>query len=660
MISQGVLFFMQKILFTFFLLLFITNLRAQKSDTNQKEKSIFNLLESYKASKDSSTIKKALSLAYETKNDSIIRETNIVYGIESYRKNDLKNLQKSNINLLKHFLKSKDSLSLAKHFHYKALLFRKKYITDSCFYYYHKSKNISILLKDSLAAGRRLLSMARVQYGERDYLGSEITSIEALSYLEPIKANRYISHCYNNLGVILSNTGKYEKARLNYQKAFNFGYEKRELKLLSTFINYHLNTAVTYQKSTAYKSSNEIYFKILVDSIKIKRPSSYYNILEGISYNNFKLGKNKAALDGFLQVLNYRKSINDSRGLSVTHSVLAEFYLNQKNYNVAKRYALKGLKGAKETNFTKRILENYQYLSRIEKGEKGKEYLRKYISLNDSLLTNERNLKDQFAKVRYETEKKNIENKTLKTENDKKQLQIEKEQQQKLIGWLLAGASLLFIAFSFVIVSNRRKKIEYQSKLKQVEVREKERQQIAKSLHDEVAGDIRMLHKKLIQNNLVEESKELDKVKENVRTLSHQLSSVSFDEVSFKNQIINLVSDYFDADFFIKVKEINTVQWKEVNNSIKRTLFLCIRESIQNIDKYAAAKNVILSFNETKKSVFLMINDDGKGFDIDKKKKGIGLKNMKERVEEINGVFSIKSALEKGTTIEIQIPKNGK
>ena len=55
-----------------------------------------------------------------------------------------------------------------------------------------------------------------------------------------------------------------------------------------------------------------------------------------------------------------------------------------------------------------------------------------------------------------------------------------------------------------------------------------------------------------------------------------------------------------------------------------------------------------------------MINDDGKGFNIDKKKKGIGLKNMKERVEEINGVFSIKSELEKGTTIEIQIPKNGK
>jgi signal transduction histidine kinase len=195
--------------------------------------------------------------------------------------------------------------------------------------------------------------------------------------------------------------------------------------------------------------------------------------------------------------------------------------------------------------------------------------------------------------------------------------------------------------------------------MKQIEVREKERQKIAKSLHDEVAGDIRMLHLRLEKKNQTEEVNSLDIIKENVRNLSHQLSSESFDEVVFRDQIISLVSDFFEIGFRVKVKEIDTINWQEINNAIKRSLFLSVRESIQNAKKYADASEVILNFNSTKKTIILVISDNGKGFNIADKKNGIGLKNMKERIEEINGVFSIESEIEKGTTIKIEIPKNG-
>ncbi|WP_146106941.1 tetratricopeptide repeat-containing sensor histidine kinase [Polaribacter porphyrae] len=644
---------MKKIIF---ILLFIIN----QSFSFGQDDSIPNLLKAYKQTKDSTLIQKALRIANKKKNDSLIREVNIVYGIESYRKNDLKNLKKSEINLLRNYKRFYDSLSLAKYYHYKALNFRKRYVTDSCFYYYHKSKNISILLKDSLAVGRRLLSMARIQEREKDYLGSEITSIKALRYLEPIKPNRYVSYCYNNLGLILSKMGRYNNARQNYLKSYKIGYLNNDLKLLNVYIDYHNNTASTYQLEKFYEKSNEYYLKIIKDSIKKKSPTRFYNGIENIAYNNFKIGKYNEALKGFLKTYNYRKSINDTRRLTTSYSILAEYYLSQKNYKKAKNYALMGVRTAKKTNYTKRILENYNYLSKIEKGEKGKSYLRKIIKLNDSILTSERNLKDQFAKIIYETEKKELENNSLKAENEKKELQLEKEQQQKVIGWLVASGFLLILAFGYVIVTNRRKKLLFESKLKQVEAREKERQQIAKSLHDEVAGDIRVLHKKLAQNNLIEESKELDRVKENVRNLSHQLSSVSFDEVSFKDQIVNLMSDYFDANFSIKVHGINTVNWATINKSIKRTLFLSIRESIQNAEKYANAKIVILDFTETKKEIILKIKDDGIGFDLKKQKSGIGLKNMKERIEDISGIFMIESEENKGTTLIIRIPKNGK
>jgi signal transduction histidine kinase len=169
-----------------------------------------------------------------------------------------------------------------------------------------------------------------------------------------------------------------------------------------------------------------------------------------------------------------------------------------------------------------------------------------------------------------------------------------------------------------------------------------------------------MLHLSLSKTTQIAAAKRLHIIKENVRNLSHQLSSESFEKVFFKDQVINLVSDFFDPNFRIKIQEIDDVKWQKVNNFIKRTLFLAIREGVQNAKQHAEASTVVLNFKETKKAVFLTVSDNGKGFDITSKKVGIGLKNMQERIEEINGSFTIDSVLQKGTKINIEIFKSGK
>ncbi|WP_181374542.1 tetratricopeptide repeat-containing sensor histidine kinase [Polaribacter aquimarinus] len=564
--------------------------------------------------------------------------------------------------LLKKYRTTKDSLFLNEYYYQKALYFKKKYKTDSSFFYYNKSKNISVLLKDSLKAGKTLLSMASILRKEGDFLGSEITTIQGLRLVEPLGDIRLIFDLYNELGIALLNLRRYKESRKMFNKAYEMALKgnSKSKKDKNTAI-FFINMAINYTKEGNYKKSIEYRKKCLkIDSLKTNHPKTYAGVIGGIGSSYFNLGDAALGLKYYLEALKLRKKINYKLGICTSHTMIGYLYLQEKNFKKAKEHSLKGLEYAKLINSSPRMLQNYWQLSQVVEPKKAKEYLKEYILLNEKLIKKERNAKNRFAKIIFETEKKDIENATLKTENDKKQLQLESEKQQKLIGWLVAGTSILFIAFGYVIVNNRKKKLLFKAKLQQIEAREKERQQIAKSLHDEVAGDIRILYKKLKKNNLTEESKELDRVNNNVRNLSHQLSSVSFDEVSFKDQIVNLVSDYFDANFLIRVKEINTVQWKEVNNSIKRTLFLTIRESLQNIDKYAEANNVILGFGCSKKSLILSVKDDGKGFDINSKKSGIGLKNMKERIEEVNGLFSIESEPKNGTTITIEIPNNGK
>ncbi|WP_157663334.1 response regulator [Polaribacter sp. SA4-12] len=619
----------------FFLLFFVgISAFSQNLDFEKSKDSIALLMKEYNKTNATKLTSKAFLVAERTKNDSLIRKTYINFGWMAYKANkDFANVALTEKKLLQLFKIKNDSFALAKYYHFKGTSFDFHNKSDSSFYNYSRSKDFHVLLKDSLEAGVKLLFMSRIQYRERDYLGCENSVVQGLRYIEPLEHYYYLKRLNNRLGNIMRITDRQIEARKLYLKAFEVS--NRKSKVISKYKYAFLYNQ--YAKSFESEGNNikglEFYKKSLViDSLINKFPLDYYQALDGYSYNSFKLGNKKLAIKGYLEVLKSREKRNDKKRLVFSHSLLGEVYATTKNVKKAIFHTKKGLALAKEVNNSERILENLLLLSKLVKGEKGRQYLEEHFILNDSLFKRERSLKNQFAKIRYETEKKDKENAGLKEENTEKQLLLEREKQQKTIGWFIAGISILVIGFGVSIASSRRKKILFDAKMQQIEAREKERQQIAKSLHDEVAGDIRMLHLKLAKTNQTEEAKSLDVIKENVRNLSHQLSSESFDKVSFKDQIINLISDFFEIDFRIKAEKIDSVDWQNINNAIKRTLFLTIRESVQNAKKHAAAKNVVLSFSETKKAVFLTISDNGKGFNVAAKKTGIGLKNMENKI----------------------------
>ena len=646
-----------------FLLLFVNlSVFSQEEGFDNNIDSIAFYINNAKGTFKFSYLKRAVLLSEKLKIDSLIKQTSIEYAKQSFFIKDTLGLTFSKNKLLKHFQLKKDSFSLAKAYHLEALNHKIKNNLDSSFYYYHKSKNVSIALKDSIEIGRRLLSMAGLQLNELDFLGCEITTVEGLKYIEPIKEYRTLISLYISLGNALGYLKKPKEARGYYIKAkeickFNPVKDRREKNYLTLLSN----IGMTFKDEGNLKKATSLFKEGLnSDSLEMKHPKQYQVLLGNLSSIYFIQGKTEKAIEGHKIVLNSRIKTKNIYSQSVSHSFLAEAYLKNKKYSLAKKHANRGLELGKKTRNNKQVLDCLKFLSQLTKGETSKKYSADYIKLNDSLFNRERNLKNQFAKVRYETVKKDKENASLKQENERHELQIETEKQYKIIGWLTAGVSILFLGFGASIVTNRRKKLVFEAKMKQIEVREKERQRIAKSLHDEVAGDIRMLHLELTKRKQLEEAKKLAIIKGTVRNLSHQLSSESFEKVSFKNQIINLISDFFEIDFKIKVQEIDVVNWKDVNNSIKRILFLVVRESIQNSKTHAEASAVILNFKQTKKAITLTISDNGKGFNTASKKAGIGLKNMQERIEEVNGTFSIESTLNKGTSIYIEISTNGR
>jgi len=89
-------------------------------------------------------------------------------------------------------------------------------------------------------------------------------------------------------------------------------------------------------------------------------------------------------------------------------------------------------------------------------------------------------------------------------------------------------------------------------------------------------------------------------------------------------------------------------------------LYRIVQEGLTNISKHAAASHVLIEIQQLGKTLQLVINDNGKGIDLNPAKniKGLGLIGMRERVETIDGNFSIESAPGKGFRIKITVPLN--
>lgn len=99
------------------------------------------------------------------------------------------------------------------------------------------------------------------------------------------------------------------------------------------------------------------------------------------------------------------------------------------------------------------------------------------------------------------------------------------------------------------------------------------------------------------------------------------------------------------------------MNWDLINNTIKINIYRILQEALQNIEKYANARQVAVLMNLTDANeIMVTISDDGNGFTSTAKKEGIGIKNMKLRIKELNGTFDIQSELKNGTKINLIIP----
>jgi len=97
----------------------------------------------------------------------------------------------------------------------------------------------------------------------------------------------------------------------------------------------------------------------------------------------------------------------------------------------------------------------------------------------------------------------------------------------------------------------------------------------------------------------------------------------------------------------------------KIQNLAKIHLYRIVQELLANVLKHAEATTVNLQLLEDEGKLMLTVEDDGKGFDVKKAPSngGIGLSNVRTRVEVLHGKMHLESVPGKGTFVSIEFPK---
>jgi ligand-binding sensor domain-containing protein/two-component sensor histidine kinase len=197
---------------------------------------------------------------------------------------------------------------------------------------------------------------------------------------------------------------------------------------------------------------------------------------------------------------------------------------------------------------------------------------------------------------------------------------------------------------------------------------EKIRNRIATDLHDDMGStlsSIRIFSD--VAKKQIEEKPEtvqlLDRISNNATSLSENMQDIIWTIRSDNDTLEDLVSRM--REFGLRVCDAKNIRFKIiVSQSFKaakltleqrRNLYLIFKESLNNAVKYAEPSQIDLHLNLKSRFLKMEITDNGKGFDIDKIKRGNGLNNLEKRAKEIGGQIDIKSEPGKGTCINLMI-----
>ena len=327
----------------------------------------------------------------------------------------------------------------------------------------------------------------------------------------------------------------------------------------------------------------------------------------------------------------------------------AEYHQAFENKDSAKFYGLQAVNKAKSAYINDDLLQAYQLLAEVSPPEEGRQYAMQYIKLKDSLTERDNRYKDQFARIRYESD-------TLIKENEAKNQLIAQERSRNTI--YLLGITLLLTTIGFIVYlfRQRNQNLRRQNKMVQFQASYDTETRISKRLHDELGNDIFQIMLQY-QNDPTDTSipEKLNRSYLKARDISRDNSSFETD-ATFPKELAGMLQNYAQQDRQLITRGLDKIEWNVLDTNIKIAVYRVLQELMTNMQKHSQASTVVVVFEQHNKKLKIKYADNGVGIPKEELLSKNGLRNAERRISALDGTFNYETEHDKGFKVELSIP----
>ncbi|PHN03201.1 ATP-binding protein [Flavilitoribacter nigricans] len=549
---------------------------------------------------------------------------------------------------------------------------------DSAIQYFNQLLEIKLAMSDTEGLLSDYIALGKLYRERGDYENAQQHLMSALQLSETERDTFSIITVYSEIGDIHAAQSLWVTAENYYQQALNLAHLKDRkfaeancYKKLGDFFllqNKKENAISNYEAALAiYQELNN---KTNTADLLIRLSQVYE---EGQDFNQ--------ARELLLEALDIRKHSRDPLSSLSIKQALAGLEIEQGNLSRGIAYAEECYEAFSIMDDKKHLQEICELLAgaygRAGDYRQALAFSQEFNQLQDSLTSIDRTRVIKELDARFNIEKKDKEIAQQNERINAQQLAILKKNNQLLM--LAAGLALLaLLALLLFFIYWKNKQLNQQriailekeketQRLKAIiEGEEKERKRFAQELHDGLGAILATVKMQIngIKRKLPEAEKLqtyqkaeslIDTACTTVREISHNLTPYVLEQqglfFAIEDMCRNLSLNH-NAEFHF----MSFGSDEALPDILKITLLRITQEMLKNIVNHADAREVIVQLTVEDDEVILVVEDDGKGFDIAKTKKGIGLDNIQSRINYLQGTLDVDSTIGSGSTFTVQLP----
>mgnify|MGYP000619191968 CR=1 FL=1 len=381
--------------------------------------------------------------------------------------------------------------------------------------------------------------------------------------------------------------------------------------------------------------------------------STYNNI--GNTY--LKQQQLDSAIRYFNKALAIAQVTQNVNNLATVYNNLGDIYLQQGKPVQAKHVLDSALVYANISQYAKieKLRDVYNTLCRYyqKTGDMANafEYQSLFITYRDSLRNMEQIQQIKRLELQAQTAKKDEEIAKSKLEIKNRNL------------WIIGISAIVFLLVVWVRqLQLKRQRVAQEATLKLQE----ERLRISRDLHDNIGAELSyitsVIDQKAYNQQDPERKKEYDLLSDSSRRAMSQLRetiwAIKTKDITlqkFGEKLSEFKSTYASIDSL-------TIDVDAVKSDLKLSpamvinLYRVCQESVTNAIKHSNCSTIEIKLTVENHSINLTVKDNGVGFDSNSIDMGYGLQNMEERIQELNGTFTLNSAPNHGTTVQVTAP----